>query len=66
VDSEPIRLGAIFDVARRAKGAIRVKVCDVCGQAFDTSDLDEVFHHGPAPHARRAGPEIGEAAAPAS
>jgi hypothetical protein len=43
-----------------------MKVCDVCGEAFDTSDLDEVFHHGPAPHAGRAGPEIGEAAAPAS
>lgn len=26
------------------------RVCDVCGQRFDTSDLDQVFHHDAAPH----------------
>lgn len=34
-------------------GAERPKeftVCDVCGQRINTDDMDQVFHHGPAPH----------------
>lgn len=38
----------------RESGA-RTKLCDVCGQTFDTSDQDEVFHHGPEPHAPSGG-----------
>lgn len=27
-------------------------VCDICGQAFDARDLDEIFRHWPADHER--------------
>ncbi len=26
------------------------RICAVCGQAFDTTDMDQVFHHDSAPH----------------
>lgn len=26
--------------------------CDICGQRFDTTDLDQVFHHDGNPHER--------------
>lgn len=28
----------------------RFRLCEVCGQTFDTEDLDQVFHHDPKPH----------------
>ena len=31
----------------------RYKHCDVCDQTFDTHIQDDVFHHGPEPHASR-------------
>jgi hypothetical protein len=33
-----------------ASAEMRHRVCDVCGQRFDTEDQDQVFHHGPEPH----------------
>ena len=26
------------------------RTCEVCGQTFDLSDVDQLFHHGPEPH----------------
>jgi hypothetical protein len=32
------------------KALSKAKRCEVCGQAFDTRDLDQVFHHTLEPH----------------
>jgi len=31
---------------------LRYRVCEVCGQTYDTGDQDAVFHHGVEPHQR--------------
>lgn len=59
MERDPFKLRAVFEAKRRGQEQDRqqdrqVKVCDVCGQAFATTDLDEVFHHGPEPHAPSA------------
>lgn len=57
---DPFKLRAIFEARRGGQQQHKVKLCDVCGQAFATTDLDEVFHHGPEPHAPSAArPEAG-------
>lgn len=51
MERDPFKLRAIFEAKRRGQERDRqVKVCDVCGQAFATTDVDEIFHHGPEPH----------------
>ena len=50
MERDHFTLRAIFESKRPVQGQHKVKVCDVCGQAFATADLDEVFHHGPEPH----------------
>ena len=36
--------------ASSAADGRRFKTCSVCGQTFDTQNLDHVYHHGPEPH----------------
>lgn len=33
-----------------AQTPLRFGRCSVCGQEYDTTDLDQVFHHGGEPH----------------
>lgn len=42
-----------LEEATRPKARIiaeRYRVCEVCGQEFDTHDLDQTYHHSPEPH----------------
>jgi hypothetical protein len=35
---------------RQGDDALRYRTCEVCGQRYDTTDLDQVFHHDGEPH----------------
>ena len=49
MNGELITLRVAFENAR-AENHMPWKVCEVCAQAFDTADQEEVFYHGPHRH----------------
>jgi hypothetical protein len=63
MNGEIITLRVAFENAR-AENRLPWKVCEVCGQALDTADQEEVFYHGPEHHppmpltARAGGPPV--------
>ena len=46
--SSPMRMSE--ETPPRDETQTRWRTCEICGQVFDTTDVDQVFHHDKHPH----------------
>ena len=48
--SLPEDFADLVESKRPAQDPHRYRICEICGQRFDTVNLDQTYHHGPEAH----------------